>query len=259
MSPANLVSNFHAIAIAAVLLSLGCDRSETRTAAVTTNSPAGSSTAPSSTSAASRDEALVRVVHAMPFAPAMDIFAGDLVLFDAVNFKSVTSYRALDGKRYAFALRPAGMTNAKPLASNTEGLDDGSYYTVFALPGENRSAHMRVVHDKLIRPADGKLRLRIVHAGDGVAAVDVRATGTDGMLFSSVAFQTVSDYEDIGPVNGPVEIRAAGGAPIVTLPNAHLEAGRFYTLVLAGSSRSTPALEAFIIEDTLAPPPTTTR
>ena len=244
---------------AAVLLSLGCDGTETRTAAVTTNSPAGSSTAPSSTSAASRDEALVRVVHAIPYAQALDVFAGDLVVFDAVNFKSVTSYRALDGKRYAFALRPAGMTNAKPLASNTEGLQDGSYYTVFALPGENRTAHMRVVTDQLERPADGKLRLRVVHAGDGVGAVDVRATGTDATLFEGIGFQTVSDYRDISPVNGPVEIRAPGGAPVVTLPNAHLEAGRFYTLVLAGSSRATPPLEAFIIEDTLAPPTTTAR
>jgi hypothetical protein len=76
-------------------------------------------------------------------------------------------------------------------------------------------------------------------------------------VFAGVGFQTVSAYEDIGPVNGAVEIRAAGGAPLVTLPNAHLEAGRFYTLVLAGSARSTPALDAFIIEDTLSPPPTT--
>ena len=80
---------------------------------------------------------------------------------------------------------------------------------------------------------------------------------TGGPLFEGVAFQTVSDYQEIGPVNGPIEIRAPGGAPVFTLPNAHLEAGRFYTLVLAGSSQSAPALEAFIIEDTLAPPPTT--
>ena len=116
---------------------------------------------------------------------------------------------------------------------------------------------MRIVTDKLERPADGKLRLRIVHAGDGVGAVDVRAAGADGTLFEGVGFQTVSDYMEIGPVNGPVEIRAPGGAPVITVPNAHLEAGRFYTLVLAGSTRSAPALEAFIIEDTLAPPPTT--
>lgn len=199
----------------------------------------------------------MRAVHAIPYAAALDVFAGDLVVFDAVNFKSVTSYRALDGKRYAFALRPAGMTNAKPLASNTEGLQDGSYYTVFALPRDDRGAHLRIVTDKLERPADGKLRLRIVHAGDGVGAVDVGAPGTAGTLFEGVGFQTVSDYQEISPVNGPVVIRAAGGAPVVMLPNAHLEAGRFYTLVLAGSSRSTPPLEAFIIEDILAPPPPT--
>lgn len=257
MSPSNRVSNIHAIGLVAVLFALGCDRAETRTAVVTTNSPAGSSTAPSSTSAASRDEALVRVVHAIPYAPALDVYAGDLVIFDALNFKSVTSYRALDGKRYSFALRPAGMTNAKPMASNTEGLEDGSYYTVFALPGERRTAHMRIVTDKLDKPADGRLRLRVVHAGDGVGAVDVRATGNDGALFEAIDFQAVSDYREIGPVNGPIEIRAPGGAPVITLPNAHLEAGRFYTLVLSGSARTTPALEAFIIEDTLAPPRTT--
>ena len=152
----------------------------------------------------------MRVVHAIPYASALDVFAGDLVVFDAVNFKSVTSYRALDGKRYAFALRPAGMTSAKPLASNTEGLQDGSYYTVFALPGDGRSAHMRIVTDKLDRPADGKLRLRIVHAGDGVGAVDVRATANAATLFEGVGFQTVSDYQEIGPVNGPIEIRVPG-------------------------------------------------
>lgn len=199
----------------------------------------------------------MRVVHVVPNGSALDVFAGDLVLFDAVNFKSVTSYRALDGKRYAFALRPAGMTRANPLASNTEALQDGSYYTVFALPGEDRGAQMRVVTDKLERPANGKLRLRLVHAGDGLGAVEVRASGNAATLFEGAGFQTVSDYQEIGPVNGPIEIRLPGGAPVTTLPNAHLEAGRFYTLVLAGSSRSTPGLEAFIIEDALAPPPTT--
>lgn len=72
------------------------------------------------------------------------------------NFKAVSNYRALDGKRYTFAIRPAGMTNAKPLSSNTEGLDDGNYYTVFALPGNDRSAHLRVVGDKLDPPGSGR-------------------------------------------------------------------------------------------------------
>ena len=234
-----------------------CERAETKSVAVTTSSPAGTTTAPSSSSAASRDEALVRVVHAIPNASAMDVLAGDLVVFDAVNFKSVTSYRALDGKRYSFALRPAGMTNAKPLSSNTEALEDGKYYSVFALPGEGRSAHLRIVSDTLDQPADGKARLRLVHGGNGVGSVDVYGNGITTALFENVAFQSVTDYHDVLPINGKIEVRPVGVAhAVVMLPNAHLEAGRFYTMVVVGSTNSAPPLEAFIIEDMLAPPTT---
>ena len=37
------------------------------------------------------------------------------------------------------------------------------------------------------------------------------------------------------------------------MANAHVEAGRFYTVVIVGNARSTPKLEAFIIEDAPAP------
>jgi hypothetical protein len=268
MSPPTPISNIHATTLqraAAIALALSiaaaCDRAETKSAPVTTSSPAGTSTAPSSAAAASRDEALVRVVHAIPNASAMDVFAGDLVLFDAVRFKTVTNYRVLDGKRYSFALRPAGMTNAKPLSSNTEGLEDGRYYTVFALPGDGRTAHLRVIADTFDAPAPGKARLRIVHGGNGVGAVDVHAGGSTPALFDNIAFQSVTDYQDITPVNGRIDVRPAGGADaVVILPNAHVEAGRFYTLVIVGTAGSSgaaraagPALEAFIIEDLLGP------
>jgi hypothetical protein len=262
MTPAKLVSNIHAITVLLLISCAACERAETRSSAVTTSSPAGTSTAPSANAAASRDEALVRVVHAMPNGPAMDLFAGDLVLFDAIHFKSVSSYRALDGDRYSFAVRPAGMTNAKPLASNTEGLDDGRYYTVFVLPGEDRSAHLRVVADKLDQPSSGRSRLRIAHGGEGIGAIDVHAPGLVTPLFDNVAFQSVTDYSDVAPINGQIEIRADGNATAAaTMPNAHLEAGRFYTMVIVGGAGSAgasgnAALQAFIIEDMLAPPQT---
>lgn len=259
MSPVKPISNIHAMALALLLISCAaCERAESKSVPLTTSSPAGTSTAPSSSAAASRDEALVRVVHAIPNGSAMDVFAGDLVVFDAVNFKSVTSYRALDGKRYAFALRPAGLTSARPLSSNTEALEDGKYYSVFALPGEGRTAHLRIVTDKLDRPAEGKARLRIVHGGNGVGGVDVYAGGVTSPLFAHVTFQSVTDYQDVTPVNGKIEVRPAGGTnTVVMLPNAHLEAGRFYTMVVVGSTNAAPPLEAFIIEDMLAPASTT--
>ena len=184
----------------------------------------------------------------------MDVYAGDLLAFDAVGFKSVTSYRALDGKRYVFSLRPAGMTNAKPLATNTEGLEDGRYYSVFALPGEGRSVHLRVVSDRLDQPATGKSHVRIVHGGEGLDTVNILASGTPEPLLQGVAFQAVTDYQAVNPFNGAIEVQS-GGKSVLMLPNAHLEAGRFYTMVIVGRAGG-GGLEAFIIEDQLAPPTT---
>jgi hypothetical protein len=35
--------------------------------------------------------------------------------------------------------------------------------------------------------------------------------------------------------------------------NTHLDAGRFYTLLIVGTAAGTPKIEAFLIEDALAP------
>jgi hypothetical protein len=228
-----------------------CDRTETSTRPVTSTTPAGASTAPSPAVAKHRDEALVRVVHAVPNGTQLDLFAGDLVLFDGLGFKSVTPYRAIDGQRYAFALRPAGMTRAKPLSSNTEGLEDGSFYTAFAMPGDGHTPNLRVVNDRLAPPASGKAQLRVVHAGVDAGRVDVREAGSNNVLFHDVDYQTVSDYHEVTPVNGAIEI--AGGDQALASFTGHLEPGRFYTIVIVGNAKSTPRLEAFLIEDALAP------
>ena len=115
-------------------------------------------------------------VQAVPPASTFDLFAGDLLLFDGLAFKTVTAYRAVDGKRYAFALRPAGMTRAKPLSSNTEDLKDGDFYTAIAMPG-TAAARISAWSSTIITyaPPGGKARLRVVHAGIDAGEVDVRA------------------------------------------------------------------------------------
>jgi hypothetical protein len=238
--------------IIAAIGAAGCDRTETATSAVTTSSPAGSSTAPSAASAAARDHALVRVVHAVPASTTFDLFAGDLLLFDAVGFKAVSPYRAVDGRRYAFALRPAGMTQARPLSVNTEDLNDGSFYTLIVMPGDGPGPRLRVVDDHLDAPANGKTRLRIVHAGNA-GSIDVRAAGGSAALFDGVEHHTVSGYTDVLPMNGTVEIAAAGQPSPLATTVAHLEAGRFYTLVIVSTASEPAKLEAFLIEDALRP------
>ena len=201
--------------LATALIATACDRTETSSAKITSSSPAGTSTVPSSDAAKQRDNALVRVVHAVPSGTTFDLFAGDLLLFDGLGFKTVTPYRAVDGKRYAFALRPAGMTQAKPLSSNTEDLKDGDFYTAIAMPGDGHGPQLRVVNDHLDSPASGKARLRVVHAGTDAGKIDVRSGDASATLFDNLDYQSVSDYRDVAPMNGQMQIVSAGqSAPV---------------------------------------------
>jgi hypothetical protein len=236
------------------IVSGACVRTETSNAPVTSTSPAGTSTAPSSDSAKHRDEALLRAVQATPTGNNLDLFAGDLLLFDGLAFKSVTGYRALDGQRYAFGLRPAGMTRAKPLSLNSEDLKDGEFYTAFAMPEGSGGSQLRVVVDDHDAPASGKARLRVVNAGIDAGVVDLRSTGSADPFVNDVDYQAITSYADVPPLNGVVEIVSdRDGKPVLATVNLHLEAGRFYTIVIVGSPSSTPKYEAFLIEDKLSP------
>lgn len=241
--------------VLAALTLAGCQDS-TENAPITTTSPAGQATAPPAAVAERADNALVRFVHAVPAGAAVDLYADDNPTFTDVAFKSVTPYREVDGERYTFRLRSGGMARSQPLATNSEGLDDGEYYTVFALPGDDEAAMLRVVEDDFSRVSDGKARVRVVHGARDLDEIDVFAAGRDDELFDGVDFQTVTDYEEVDPWTGALQIRAENeSSTLASLPNVTLEAGKVYTVVVTGAIprapklKGAPTLEAFVIED----------
>ena len=122
------------------------------------------------------------------------------------------------------------------------------------MPGDGHGPSLRVVNDHLDSPASGKARLRVVHAGSDAGNVDVRAAGPASALFDDLDYQTVQSYKDVAPMNGQLEIiGAAGSTRSLRRPPAHLEAGRFYTLVIVDNAAAATKVEAFLIEDAPSP------
>ena len=232
------------------LLIFGCQQESTRDAPVSTSSPAGQSTAPPAATAERHEMALIRVVHAIPSGSTVDVFAGDNKVFDSLAYKAVTAYREIEGQRYTFHLRPAGMDQAAPLASNVEGLDNGSHYTVFAVPGDGEVASLRVVTDTHSLPSTGKARVRVVHASNDAGELDVYAVGRTNVLFDGVDFQSVTEYAEMDPLSGSLELRPEGESNVMlSIPDVRLEPGKTYTIVVMGRVRTAPKLEVFVIVD----------
>ena len=250
----------HIVVLSLLSATLVACQPSTDNVPITTTTPAGQSTAAPAAAAERADNAQLRFVHAVPAGATVDLFADDTRTFEGVAFKTVTPYREVDGQRYTFRLRPAGLTGGNPLASNSEGLDDGDYYTVFAVPDDDGSVALRVVEDDFSRPATGKARVRVVHAAPDLGELDVYASGRDDEIFDGVDFQSVTDYDEIDPWSGTLDIRAENGtSTLTTIANASFEAGRVYTVVVVGKLQGTPKLEAFVIDDRIGTSPVMTR
>jgi hypothetical protein len=241
------------LGVLALMLMAGCSRESNQNQPVTTTTNAGTSSAPPATEVKQRGNALVRVIHAVPAGPSVDVFADDTKVFTGIAYKTTSPYKELSGERHTFRLRPAGQDTAQPLAENSEGLSDGKHYTVIAMADANAKPTLYVYNDDLVPPSSGKAKVRIVHAAADAGEIDVYSKTGDKKLFGGVNALTVTSYSELDPMSGTLEVRPEGSNnAVLTIPNVKFNAGETYTIVLTGKAKGAPKLEAIVIEDKLS-------
>ncbi len=177
--------------------------------------------------AAAQDEAFVRVVHASPDAPNVDIWVdGEVVLTD-VPFTAVSDYLTLPAGTYNVQVTATGGTD--PVIDADLTLAAGTSYTVAAI-GPLAEISATVLTDDRA-PASGQAKLRVFHASPSApASVDVAVT--DGpILVEGLAYPDATDYLTVDPGTYPLEIRAAGEADAALTLEATLAAGENYTAI----------------------------
>jgi hypothetical protein len=196
------------------------------------------------------DDARVRVVHASPDAPAVDVLVNNEAAFTNAAFKAVTDYAPLAAGSYAVAVVPTGQTQPQVISA-TLPLEAGKDYTVVAL---NTLANIEplVLTDNNATPAEGKAHVRFVHASPDAPAVDVAVKGGP-VIFSNVVFKGVGDYTPVDAGTYNLEVRLAGTNTVaLDLPNIKLDAGTVYTAFAMGLAAGEPALTAVLSEDAKA-------
>lgn len=244
------------ITTALVTLFAGCNRTTERSSSTTTTtSEGGDSTAPAGKVAERHNMALVRFVHATPGAPPVDVWFGDTKVFPNVSYKTTTAYQTVPGERREFKVRPSGQDTAQPLAVNSEGLGDGKHYTVVALKKDDGTVTIHTIKDDLVAPAVGKAKIRVVHALPNIGDVDVLAAGSKTEMFEGVDFDSATDYKEVDPWRGTLNVRKdTGGAQVLRIPNVDLAPNRLYTVIVMGGGANGNKPEAVIVEDQLAQP-----
>lgn len=201
------------------------------------------------------DTGRVRVMHASPDTPPVDIFVDGQKAVTALTFPKDTGYVSLPaGKRNVKVfVSPSTGTGTAALEANLD-IVKGKDYTVLAIGEVGKSTlALLPLEDNNATPAAGKAHIRLIHASPDAPAVDVVVAGTTVKVFSNVAFKGVGTYTPVDAKTYNLDVKvASSGATAKSVTGLELKARTVYTAVAVGLAGNN-TLQVIPLLDAAAP------
>ena len=144
-------------------------------------------------------EARIRVVHASPDAPGVDVLLDDTEVLSDVPYLVASGYLETSAGDHNLKVNAAGTTTTVIDADAT--LVDGTDYTVIA-SGLVAEIEPIVLEDDNSAPAAGNVRVRAIHGAPSAPAVDVYVTAPEADLDRGHAGAHQRGVRRRGPVPG---------------------------------------------------------
>jgi len=174
---------------------------------------AGTACSDDATTAPVVSNSYVRVVHASPDAPNVDVLVDGTVVLTNVPYQAASAYLAVPAGTRNFQVRATGTTTT--VINADVPLTAGTYYTVMAT-GPVASIQPLVLSDDLTNPAAGKVKVQLVHAAPSAPTVDIYVTapGADISMMAptltAVPFRGYSTYLEVPAGTYQVRITPTG-------------------------------------------------
>ncbi|AQS58172.1 DUF4397 domain-containing protein [Desulforamulus ferrireducens] len=185
----------------------------------------------------------IRILHASPDAPAVDVLANDTLVAQNLSYRSFSEYLQLVPGTYNFKVYPAG-NRTNPIVTSDVNIDPGTIATL-AVVGRLADPALQLIPEPKETIPPGQLKLRFAHFSPFTTNVDVYLNGA--RLFSNVGYREVSEYFAINPGSYTLELRPASSDEVIlTVPNQQLTAGKFFTTYFVGFVGGTPGLQLLL-------------
>ena len=173
----------------------------------------------------------VKVVHASPDAPGVDLLLDNNVAGSNLTFPNNTGYLQVD----------EGTRNIKVNVSETSTtvieadlpIEGNKNYSVFAVDAVAKLAPL-VIEDNLTSPAAGNAHVRFIHLSPDAPVVDI--TTTDGtVVFGNYAFKQYSAFAPLQAGSYDLQVRLTGTNTVVLdLSGIAVSDGNIYTVFAKG-------------------------
>jgi Domain of unknown function (DUF4397) len=198
-------------------------------------------------------EARVRVVHASPDAPDVDVLLDDAEVLGDVPYLTASNYLGVPAGDHNLKVNAAG--TATTVIDADVNLVDGTDYTVIA-SGLAEAIEPIVLQDDNSTPAAGNARVRAIHGAPGAPSVDIYITAPDAdlettiPLLVSVEFGDVADYIEAPAGDYQVRVTAAGTKTVVIDSGTlTLSSGQVRTAIAVDAVGGGAPFDLLVLED----------
>jgi hypothetical protein len=198
-------------------------------------------------------EARVRVVHASPDAPNVDVLVDDGIALSNVPYLAVSDYLEVPSGDRNLKVNAAG--TATTVIDADADLAEGSDYTVIA-SGLAGAIEPIVLEDDNSAPAAGNVRVRAIHGAPSAPAVDIYVTApgtdlaTETAALANVEFGQVADYLEAPAGTYQVRVTPAGSKTVVIDSGTlTLASGQVRTAIAVDAAGGGAPFDLLLLED----------
>lgn len=188
------------------------------------------------------DEAMVRVLHASPDAPAVDVYLDDTIVDALTNvpFGTISDYIAIPTGDHNVKVYATGATSS-PVIDADVTVSTGKKYTIAATDAV-ASIEAQVLED-MPSPSCDTAQVRVVHFSADAPAVDVAPAGAApaDAVVKNLAYPNATDYLSLPGGTYDLDVRLAGTSTVaLALPDVAIEGCNSYSVFAIGSAAGTP-------------------
>ncbi|KMT23151.1 DUF4397 domain-containing protein [Clostridium cylindrosporum] len=189
----------------------------------------------------------IRILHASPDAPSVDIVANGGLIAKNLNYKDFTSYLKVIPGNYNIKIYPSGNMSVTTLNTNVK---IPPYSILTLVIGDNLSdLKLFVVPDNTRKVVENKALVRFSNLSPRSNSIDTYLKNGK-QLFKGVNFGEYTNYIEIPPGVYSFQFKPEdSNSVILSVPNTHLKASNAYTIYFVGESSNNSLLQILIPMD----------
>lgn len=189
----------------------------------------------------------IRVFHASPNAPSVDVYANGNLIIKDLAYKQLSPYVPVIPGNYNIKIYPTGKTT-NPVIDTTLYIPKNTIFNV-SIIGKLPDISLYPIPEPIASQNFGRACIRFIHLSPTAPKVDITlANGTK--VFNNVGFKDITDYACIPPGTYSFNVIPTDTTNVVlTVPNVQLLANTYYTIYAIGNVNGTPPLEALLVTE----------